>query len=481
MQRNPETMARWSNYNRSFLRTCWVCWPLVSLQPADAQWDPEVLQRVMDEAKETLVTVECVSRFEGSGESREIPRKLTGMVVSSSGLVLVHKNVETIESGDRVFSLSRPDKIQVAFQDRRRWEGTYIGADPDLDVSFFQVDPPEGETSSFSRLQFATRELAFTEPVFSVRLLPEEYNPRLEVAVARVSAILEKPRKLFRTQPPLTQFAGLPAFCSEGRVVGFIAAEDEENGGGDPLSLLSGAVSVRPSSLYLPLITTPPEKSEKGWLGIRMEPLKRDLAEIWGLPNEGGIIVTETIKGSPAEDAGLEAEDVIVAVKGRPLQVNTYADLGWFRQEVRNLRPGDRIEMDVVRGASKFGKETRTDEKVTVTLGLAPPSEAEAETVTFPEIGLKVQELTLDFLWSKRLPQNQEGVAARYVERAGPADIGKVEEDDIILSIGSQPVKDLEASKQVFEGLRREKPEEVILHVLRGQNRLFLKVTPDWE
>ena len=450
-------------------------------QPIVAEWDPDVLARVLEKVEGTLVTVECVSRFEGSGQSREIPREVSGMVVSPTGLVMVQKNMEVIETSNRSFSLSRPDKVRIILQNREHFEGSYIGVDPDLSVSFFKVEPDGTAPVSFACLEFATDELDLAAEVLSVRLLPEEYEPRLEVGVARVSAVLEKPRKLFRTQPVLDQFTGFPAFLPTGQVVGIITTEDDGEGGGEALSLLAGSISIRPIELYANLIANPPVKPEKGWLGIRMEPVRRDLAEIWELPSEGGIIVTETIKGSPAEASGLRAEDVIVAIDGQPLRVNSLADLGWFRQQVRNLKPNDKIEMEVVRGVSTFGREPVETKDITVTLGLAPPSETEAEALTLPEIGLKVQELTLDLLWTKRLPQNQEGVVARYVERAGPADIGKVEEDDIILSIDSQPTKDLETAKAVFEDLRETKPKEVILHVLRGHNRQFLKVTPDWE
>jgi len=118
--------------------------------------------------------------------------------------------------------------------------------------------------------------------------------------------------------------------------------------------------------------------------------------------------------------SGLQAEDIIVAMDGRPLRVNSYADLDWFRKEVRTKRPGDALQMEVVRGASKYGKEPVERKTITVALGLAPPSQVEAAKLTLPEIGLKLRALTLDFLFANRLPENMGGVVADYVERAGP-------------------------------------------------------------
>jgi S1-C subfamily serine protease len=239
-------------------------------------------------------------------------------------------------------------------------------------------------------------------------------------------------------------------------------------------------VAIEPVKRYLDLINSPPTKSEKGWLGIRMEPLREDLAELWGI-HGGGIIVIGLVEGSPAVGSGLQEEDIIVAMDDRPLRVNSYADLDWFRQEVRTKRPGDVLQMEVVRGASKFGKAPVETKTIAVTLGLAPPSQVEAPKLTLPEIGLKLRALTLDFLFANRLPENMGGVVADYVERAGPADIGEVAENDVILSVNGQDVLDLDAANELFISLRAQKPAEIILHVLRGQTRLFLKVSPDWD
>jgi len=446
-----------------------------------ADWEPETLRAALSKARETLVTVEFVSGFEGFGQSREIPRKLSGMVVSPTGLVMVMTNVEVMESARGSLSLSRPEKVQIVFQDRSRRKGAYIGVDADLRVSFFEVEREADAEPIFEALELATADLGVGSSVAAVRLLPEEYEPRLEAAFARVSAVLEKPRRLFRTQPVLAQFNGFPAFLPDGRVVGFFAPEEGGDRGEEALAILTGSLSVQPAALYLEFIRRPPTKPEKGWLGILMEPLRRDLAEAWSLPVEGGIIVTDTVRDSPAEKAGLEAEDVIVSLGKRPLAVNTYADLDWFRQQVRNLKPGDAIDLEVIRGAAGYGKRPVEHKQLTVTLTQAPPSRTEARTLSFPEIGLKVRELTLDFILANRLPDGVGGVVADYVERAGPADIGQVKEDDVVLSIGGVPIQDLPSANQAFDALRKKKPSEIILHVLRGQSRLFLKVTPDWE
>jgi len=451
---------------------------IVSAQAASSSWDPALMEDIREVAEKTFVTVECVSQFEGMGQSREMPRSLSGMIVSSTGLVMVMQNVEVISRMGSTFSLSRPEKIQILLSDRTRHPGTYIGADPDLDASFFMIDSPG--KSEWPSLDFSSADLHFADEVFAVRTLPEEYDPRFDVAISRVSTVLTKPRKSYMTQPSLSQFNGYPAFNAEKKVIGFVLADDS-SAESAALSMLTGQIKIQPSERFLRLINKPPTKVEKGWLGIRMEPLNQDLSEIWEVPGPGGIIVTSTVKGSPAEKFGVMAEDVIVEIDDQPLPVRTFADLGWFRQRVRDLKPDDTLKIKLIRGASSFGKKPIETKTVDLVLGLAPPDQTQADSITIPEIGLKVRALTLDVLFARRLPETMGGVIADYVENAAPADIGEVHENDIILSISGRDVVNLESVREILSQVREEKPKELILHVLRGHSRLFLKVVPDWE
>jgi len=128
-----------------------------------------------------------------------------------------------------------------------------------------------------AHLELADEALELSSPVVSVRLLSEEYEPRLEVAWARVSVAITKPHTLYRTHPSLGTFNGFPAFNADGKVVGWIRAENQGSSTDEALSMLAGAVSIEPVGRYLELIQRPPAKSEKGWLGIRMNLCEKTL------------------------------------------------------------------------------------------------------------------------------------------------------------------------------------------------------------
>jgi len=95
-----------------------------------------------------------------------------------------------------------------------------------------------------------------------------------------------------------------------------------------------------------------------GYLGVQIQDLDGQLADYFGA-KDGGVLITEVIEDSPAENAGLKAGDVIISVAGEDVD-----DTGGLISEVRGHKPESKIELNVVRKNRK--------RKMKVTLGEAP-------------------------------------------------------------------------------------------------------------
>jgi serine protease Do len=86
-------------------------------------------------------------------------------------------------------------------------------------------------------------------------------------------------------------------------------------------------------------------QTERGWFGARVEPLTGSKAEGLGYSGEGGVLVLEVEKGSSAEVAGIQPDDIIVGLDGQPLESFLF-----FRRKLLGLAPGHRIHLTVFRG-----------------------------------------------------------------------------------------------------------------------------------
>ena len=173
------------------------------------------------------------------------------------------------------------------------------------------------------------------------------------------------------------------------------------------------------------------------WLGIfGLEPVDPDVARFLKLEDQSALVVSEALEDSPAERAGLQARDVIVALDGRPLPrfkpdqvVATYVE-----RMVAARRPGDEMVVTVLRGGR------RLDFKVT--LGDEPKIIREADRRYFEHLGLTVREFLYGDAVVRRIKQAQRsGVIVEFVKSNSPAAMAGLEPDDWIREIDGRETK----------------------------------------
>jgi TPR repeat protein len=101
--------------------------------------------------------------------------------------------------------------------------------------------------------------------------------------------------------------------------------------------------------LKLPVkVGSQPSDSQKGWLGVRMDPLELALAKSLGLDNSNGALVLDTISGSPLSQSGIRFGDVIVALNGKEI-----AGVSDFLGRVASITPGGAATLDVWRASAE--------------------------------------------------------------------------------------------------------------------------------
>jgi TPR repeat protein len=93
-----------------------------------------------------------------------------------------------------------------------------------------------------------------------------------------------------------------------------------------------------------------PNDSQKGWLGVEMEPLELPMGLSLGLPNGDGAFLLNAVTSGPAAQAGIRFGDIVVGLNGRA--VPSMNDL---RQRVSAMTPGSEAQVEVWRVASDDG------------------------------------------------------------------------------------------------------------------------------
>ena len=171
----------------------------------------------------------------------------------------------------------------------------------------------------------------------------------------------------------------------------------------------------------------------RAYLGISMQAVTPEDAELYGLPEVAGAHVQRVVRDTPADEAGLRMRDVITAVDGEP--VRTSNDL---QHKIALLAPGDRVALTVYRD----GKAR----DVAVRLGEAPLPDEPEEVVAAPanaagKLGIQVTDITRATAESLQL-ESTEGAVVTNVQEYGPAARRGLQRGCVIHEINREPVDD---------------------------------------
>ncbi|MFL5190887.1 MAG: PDZ domain-containing protein, partial [Microvirga sp.] len=245
--------------------------------------------------------------------------------------------------------------------------------------------------------------------------------------------------------------SGGPTFNLQGEVVGMNTAIYSPSGGSVGLAFAVPAATVQTVVDQL----QQDGRVSRGYLGVQIQPLTKELAEGFGLSTEKGALVAGAQDGTPAEKAGLRSGDVITAVDGEPV-----ANARELTRKIGLLKPGAKAEISYLRD----GKE-RT---ATIALASQPGEEAKAAPAPsddgLPKLGLELA------------PGEGEGVAVAAVDPDGPAALKGVKEGDVILEVGGQTVSKPADVKAGLETAHKAGKKAVLLRVKSKEGTRFVAI-----
>ncbi len=244
-------------------------------------------------------------------EQRSRPSSGSGFIVSADGYILTNNHV-----------VDGADQILVSLHDRREREAKLVGADPLSDLALLKIDAtdlPVVALGSSADLEVGEWVIAIGSP----------FGFEYSVTAGIVSA---KGRSLPDTSGNYVPFiqtdvainpgnSGGPLFDLDGKVVGINSQIFTRSGG------FMGLSFAIPVDVAMEVVEQLKESGsvKRGWLGVLIQRVDRDLAESFGLDRPSGALINQVFPDSPADKAGLKEGDIIIAFNGKPIDLS--ADL----------------------------------------------------------------------------------------------------------------------------------------------------------
>ncbi len=389
-------------------------------------------------------------RFIPRGQTpRSGPAMGSGFIISADGYILTNNHV-----------VEGADKIIVSLSDRREREAKIIGTDPLSDLALLKIDEDHLPTIEFG----SSESLEVGEWVIAIG---SPFGFQHSVTQGIVSAKGRSLREGGGSYVPFIQTdvainpgnSGGPLLNLEGKVVGINSQILTRSGGYMGLSF------AIPIDVAVEVIEQLKEKGSvsRGWLGVGLQRVDRDLAESFGLDRPSGALVTQVFAESPAEEAGLREGDIILEFNGK--QIDLSSDLPHV---VGRTRPETEVEVRVMRD----GKSRTLNVKV----GMLEDStirEISSSAAPLPgnRLGIDVEELSDE---DKERLGIDKGVLVQRVSRQGPGSRAGIQKGDVITTLNSQWID----SEKAFDSavLKLEVNIAVPLRIVRNQRPQFLVV-----
>jgi serine protease Do len=200
----------------------------------------------------------------------------------------------------------------------------------------------------------------------------------------------------------------------------------------------------------------------RGWLGVSIQDLDQGLAKAMGLEQTKGVLVSEVVKDSPAQKAGIKRGDVILKINGK--QVNNSSQL---RNTVASIGAGTKVSVEFVRNKK---------EKVEVVeLGQLPENlshhsffEKDYGSLS----GITIAPLNKENKIKFRIPdQVNQGVIIADIKEGSPAQIASLKPGDIILEINRMEINSVDDFREAY---KKTSNGETLLLVYRNGRAYYL-------
>ena len=225
----------------------------------------------------------------------------TGFIISEDGYILTNDHV-----------VDGADEIKVKLSDGRVFSGTVRGLDPKLDLALIKIDAgkelPVARLGDSDKLRIGEWVMAIGNP-FGL-----EQTVTVGIVSAKGRVIGAGPYDDFiQTDASINPGnSGGPLFNVRGEVIGIntaIVAGGQGIGFAIPVNMAKQIVEQLRND----------GKVTRGYLGVVVQPLSEELAQSFGLDRPHGALVSEVVKGSPAERGGIKRGDVILSLDGQPV------------------------------------------------------------------------------------------------------------------------------------------------------------------
>ena len=433
---------------------------------------------IVDDVNESVVTITAKKTYSVPESAqnlyrfwgRDLPDSYEGQSLGS-GVIVDSENGYIVTNHHVVFDNGKPvDEIIIQLMDKRMFDAQIVGLDEGTDLAILQIqakDIKSVKVGDSDNVRVGEWVLAIGSP-FSANL-SHTVTAGIVSAVGRDNVMTrggDKYQDFIQTDAAINPGnSGGALLNMNGELVGINAA------------IISGSRSNSGVGFAIPSNIVTKVKADliskgyvvRSFLGIYMQDINEEIYEAMDLDSMQGAIIGEIVAGSPAEEAGLEASDIIIGFENKT--INNGSEL---KNLISNTKPGSKVKLNILRSGNKKDVYVILRERQEDSLALG-------DNYKSKDFGLVVSNISKDLIdkfdisleKSNRSDQSElTGVIITELSPKEIADKAGFKVGDLITRIGQKKVSNIKDFEQEINAY--EQGKRILVLVKRGKLSRFL-------
>jgi len=363
----------------------------------------------------------------------------SGFIIDKQGYIVTNNHV-----------IENADKIKVKLKNGKEFDAEIVGRDPNTDIALIKIK----SKNSLSVLKLGDSDaLKVGQWVVAIGSpFGFEHTVTAGIVSAKGRIIGSGPYDDFiQTDASINPGnSGGPLINMKGEVIGINTAIIA---GGQGIGF---AIPINSAKRIVDQLKNSGEVT-RGWLGIGIQDLSKELSKYYGIKEGKGVLVTEVFPGDPADEAGIKPKDIVLSVNGKKVE-NTRE----LSKSIADTSVGDTVNIKVLRNGieKKIGVKIVKRDDAGIA-GLTPSK------VNEYELGIRVSELTLEIARHFNITE-AGGVIVIDVESESQGMEAGVRVGDIIKEINHQPIETVKNYKNEIKKLKKGDSIQMFIKRVNG-------------
>tara|TARA_Y100001958_G_C21200553_1_gene527284 strand:- start:480 stop:1673 length:1194 start_codon:yes stop_codon:yes gene_type:complete len=383
----------------------------------------------------------------GTPQKRKASALGSGFIIDAKGIVITNNHV-----------IQNAEDILVRVNGDKEYKANIIGKDPLSDIAVLQIE----SNDKFIPVKFGNSDKARIGDW--VIAIGNPFGLGGTVTSGIVSARnrslgLSRYEDFIQTDASINQGnSGGPLFNMDGDVIGINTAILGQSGSiGIGFAIPSNSAKVVVDQLLKY------GETKRGWLGVRIQDVTKEIAEAEKLDEPQGALVSSVSEGSPSDKGGIKAGDIILEFDG--VKINQMRELPTI---VARTEVGKTVKVKIWRNKKEIVKK--------ITLGRLETSEdfkatkpKIIKTTKIDGLKIEVRTLTKEDVAQRNLPENTTGVIITSIDPESP--ISNLQINNIIIEAQKKKIKTPGDLENIVKSALVKKNKSILIVIYNNNNQ----------